>query len=224
MGQDAATWAMVSAEMGKVVLLSVVRSPADPKQICAVAPGQEVSLAAGPAAKWAVLFDPMSGGGQIPQVPGLPGEPSPEEVTPIVLESGLQYVRPDATAQIVSELASKTLVPGADAGERVQAPPYMTGENGAAWVMQQAAAGQFVIMLRRPYPAGQHARLRAVLPARSDVVVYKLATADVTEVLAAGTHPIEDVRVTAKQVMWTYWTTNQIATTRTLATLQHVAE
>ena len=63
-----------------------------------------------------------------------------------------------------------------------------------------------------------------VLPANSDVVVYKLATADVTELLAAGTHSIEDVQIVSKQVIWSYWTTNQLATIRSIATLEHAAE
>lgn len=63
-----------------------------------------------------------------------------------------------------------------------------------------------------------------VLPAASDVVVYKLATADVTELLAAGIHAVEEVSIQSKTVVWTYWTTNQLATTRTLATLQHVVD
>lgn len=62
------------------------------------------------------------------------------------------------------------------------------------------------------------------IPANADVVVYKIPSADVVQLLAAGTHPIEDVRVTSKTIVWTYWTTNQIATTRTIATLQHVTE
>lgn len=63
-----------------------------------------------------------------------------------------------------------------------------------------------------------------VLPAGSDVVVYKLPTADVTEVLAAGLHPVENLAVESRDVMWTYWTTNQSATTRTLVTLTHEVE
>ena len=62
-----------------------------------------------------------------------------------------------------------------------------------------------------------------VIPAGSDVAVYSLATADVTELLAAGTHPAEDVQIATKQVMWSYWTTNQIATTRSIATILGVA-
>jgi hypothetical protein len=55
------------------------------------------------------------------------------------------------------------------------------------------------------------------LAAGDDIVVYKLATADVTELLAAGIHDAEDVTIQSKDVIWTYWTTNQLASTKTIA-------
>lgn len=73
-GVNAAQWAGGEAAQGRVVLLSLVRQPGDPRQICSVAPGQEVSLASGPSARWAVLYDPSQGRGApgLPEIPGLP--------------------------------------------------------------------------------------------------------------------------------------------------------
>lgn len=63
-----------------------------------------------------------------------------------------------------------------------------------------------------------------LLKAGDDVVVYKLATADVTSLLAAGLHQVEDTALLSKTVIWTRWTTNQVATCRTIATVEHLVE
>lgn len=61
-----------------------------------------------------------------------------------------------------------------------------------------------------------------LLLAGDDVVVYKLATGDVTQLLAAGIHNVESVPLLAKDVIWTYWTTNQLATTHTVVTVEPI--
>jgi hypothetical protein len=68
------------------------------------------------------------------------------------------------------------------------------------------------------------ANATTTVPAGSDLVVYKLATADVTELLAAGLHTSEDTQITSKTIIWPYFTTNVLATNRTLVTISSDVE
>lgn len=58
-----------------------------------------------------------------------------------------------------------------------------------------------------------------VIVGLSEVVVYKLATADVTEILAAGIHLRESTGFQSKKVLWAYFTTDQTDANRSVATI-----
>lgn len=70
----------------------------------------------------------------------------------------------------------------------------------------------------------QTGSVAGLLKTGDDVVVYKVATADVIQLLAAGIHGAENVQILSKDLIWTYWTTNQLATTRTIVTIGHEVE
>lgn len=136
------------------------------------------------------------------------------------ISSGVVTLRaPAAVLSVGTTSGSTTVTAASTSGIQPGQPITGTGiPSGATIVRIIATDTSFEISLAATATGTINATIDAI-PAGSDVVVYKLAATDVTTLLSSGDHVYEMVGIRTRAVMWTYWTTNQGAADRTVASI-----